>query len=121
MAVGGGGTNVAVGLARLGLTTAAVVPSGGIFGGQAAVVNLDGWTFEEASLEPMAGVSFLFPTVGRQGGFGPNPDRNRDYEELRKERGLWIIFALGDNSNIAAAHAGLDLSAEIVKRLDGAK
>ena len=39
-------------------------------------------------------------------------------EELRKERGLWIIFALGDNSNIAAAHAGLDLSAEIVKRLD---
>ena len=39
-------------------------------------------------------------------------------EELRKEKGLWIIFALGENSNIAAAHAGLDLSAEIVKRLD---
>lgn len=39
-------------------------------------------------------------------------------EELRKERNLWIIFALGDNSNIAAAHAGLDLSAEVVKRLD---
>ena len=39
-------------------------------------------------------------------------------EDLRKEKGLWIIFALGDNSNIAAAHAGLDLSAEIVKRLD---
>ena len=39
-------------------------------------------------------------------------------EEVRKERGLWIIFALGDNSNIAAAHAGLDLSLEIVKRLD---
>ena len=40
-------------------------------------------------------------------------------EELRKEKGLWIIFALGENSNIAAAHAGLDLSGEIVKRLDG--
>jgi Skp family chaperone for outer membrane proteins len=39
-------------------------------------------------------------------------------EEIRKEKGLWIIFALGENSNIAAAHAGLDLSAEIVKRLD---
>lgn len=39
-------------------------------------------------------------------------------EELRNEKGLWIIFALGDNSNIAAAHAGLDLSAELVKRLD---
>jgi outer membrane protein len=42
-------------------------------------------------------------------------------EEVRKERGLWIIFALGENSNIAAAHLGLDLSAEIVKRLDSGK
>ena len=39
-------------------------------------------------------------------------------EEMRKEKGLWIIFALGENSNIAAAHAGLDLSEELVKRLD---
>jgi len=42
-------------------------------------------------------------------------------EELRKERNLWIIFALGENSNIAAAHAGLDLSTEVVKRLDSGK
>jgi imidazolonepropionase-like amidohydrolase len=69
-----------------GVTTAAIVPSGGIFGGQAAVVTLDGWTFEEASVKPMAGVSFQFPTFGRQGGFGGNPDRNREFEELRKER-----------------------------------
>ncbi len=69
-----------------GVTSVAVVPSGGIFGGQAAVVNLDGWTFEESALKTMAGVSFQFPTIGRQGGFGPNPDRNRDYEELKKER-----------------------------------
>jgi outer membrane protein len=39
-------------------------------------------------------------------------------EEMRKEKNLWVIFALGENSNIAAANAGLDLSAEIVKRLD---
>jgi Skp family chaperone for outer membrane proteins len=39
-------------------------------------------------------------------------------EEMRNEKGLWIIFALGENSNIAAAHAGLDLSADLVKRLD---
>jgi outer membrane protein len=39
-------------------------------------------------------------------------------EEIRKEKGLWIIFALGDNSNVAAAHAGLDLSFEVIKRLD---
>ena len=69
-----------------GVTTAAVIPSGGLLGGQAAVVDLDGWTYEEAAIKPIAGVSFQFPTIGRQGGFGPNPDRNRDYEELRKER-----------------------------------
>lgn len=69
-----------------GVTSAAIVPSGGLFGGQAAIVNLDGWTFEEAALRPVAGVSFQFPTVGRQGGFGPNPDRNREYAELKKER-----------------------------------
>ena len=69
-----------------GVTTVAVVPGGGILGGQAAVVNLDGWTFEEAALRPMAGISFQFPTIGRQGGFGPNPDRNREFDELLKER-----------------------------------
>jgi imidazolonepropionase-like amidohydrolase len=69
-----------------GVTTAAVVPSGGVLGGQAAVVNLDGWTYEDAAVRPMAGVSFQVPTVGRQGGFGPNPDLNREYDELKKER-----------------------------------
>jgi Skp family chaperone for outer membrane proteins len=39
-------------------------------------------------------------------------------EDIRKEKGLLIIFALGDNSNIAAAHAGLDLSLDVIKRLD---
>jgi imidazolonepropionase-like amidohydrolase len=69
-----------------GVTTAAVIPSGGLLGGQAAVVNLDGWTFEDAALRSTAGVSFQYPTVGRQGGFGPSPDRNREYDELKKER-----------------------------------
>jgi outer membrane protein len=39
-------------------------------------------------------------------------------EQIRAERGLWIIFSAGDGSNIAAAHAGLDLSQEVVNRLD---
>jgi outer membrane protein len=42
-------------------------------------------------------------------------------EEVRKERGLWIVFALGDQSNIAAANAGLDLSLDVIKRLDSSK
>lgn len=41
-------------------------------------------------------------------------------EAVRKDRDLWIIFVLGENSNIAAAHGGLDLTMEVVKRLDAA-
>jgi imidazolonepropionase-like amidohydrolase len=69
-----------------GVTTVAVLPNGGLIGGQAAVMNLDGWSWEEAAVKPIAGVTFQFPTTGRQGGFGPNPDANRKYEELKKER-----------------------------------
>jgi outer membrane protein len=42
-------------------------------------------------------------------------------EEVRKARGLWMVFALGENSPIAAADPGLDLTLEIVKRLDSVK
>jgi imidazolonepropionase-like amidohydrolase len=70
-----------------GITTVAVVPTGGLLGGQVAVMNLDGWSWEEAAVRPVAGVTFQFPTIGRQGGFGgQNPDANRKYEDLKKER-----------------------------------
>jgi imidazolonepropionase-like amidohydrolase len=76
----------AIPVARVnGITTAAVVPSGGLIGGQVAVMNLDGWTWEEATLQPVAGVSFQFPALMR-GGFGGSPDANRKYDELKKER-----------------------------------
>ena len=39
-------------------------------------------------------------------------------EQLRTERGLWVVFSAGEGSNIAAVHPGLDISAEVVKRLD---
>jgi outer membrane protein len=43
-------------------------------------------------------------------------------ETLRSERGLWMVLATGGaNSAVIAANPGLDLSAEIVKRLDAQK
>jgi outer membrane protein len=42
-------------------------------------------------------------------------------EEIRKARGLWIIFAVGQESNTIALDEALDLSGELVKRLDGGK
>jgi imidazolonepropionase-like amidohydrolase len=71
-----------------GVTTTGVFPAGGILGGQVAVMNLDGWTWEESTLRPSAGVTFQFPTIGRTGGFffGDQPPDDRSYEDLKKER-----------------------------------
>jgi outer membrane protein len=42
-------------------------------------------------------------------------------EAMRKEKGLWIILAVGNESGVIALDDALDLSVELVKRLDGAK
>lgn len=48
-------------------------------------MNLDGWTWEEATVKPVAGVTFQFPNIG--GGFGSGPPQpTRRYEELKRER-----------------------------------
>jgi imidazolonepropionase-like amidohydrolase len=77
----------AIPVARVnGVTTAAVFPTGGLIGGQVAVMNLDGWTWEEATLQPVAGVTFQFPPLVRGGFGGGGNDANRKYEDLKKER-----------------------------------
>ncbi len=82
----------AIPVARVnGITSVAVIPTGGLVGGQVAVMNLDGWTWEEATLQPVAGVSFQFPPLvrgggGGGGGGGAAADANRKYEDLKKER-----------------------------------
>src|SRR4051812_49503429 len=53
-----------------GITTVGVMPGGGTFGGEVAVMDLDGWTWEEATLKANAGITFTFPAVGGGGGRG---------------------------------------------------
>ncbi len=71
-----------------GITTVAVIPAGGILGGQVAVMDLDGWTWEEALVKPAVGVSFQFPAMGGgRGGFGGGRGgQERSYDDLKKER-----------------------------------
>ena len=76
-----------------GITTVAIAPGGGILSGQIAVMNLDGWTWEEATVKPNVGIAFNFPAVGGggRGGFGGGRGgrggaQDRTYEDLKRER-----------------------------------
>ena len=78
-----------------GITSVGVAPTGGIFGGEMPVMNLDGWTFEEATLKPNAGITFNFPALGGGGGGrggggggrgGGAPGGDRTFEDVRRER-----------------------------------
>ncbi|MCC7008369.1 MAG: OmpH family outer membrane protein [Acidobacteria bacterium] len=42
-------------------------------------------------------------------------------EQMRKERNLWLVMTAGDGSGIAAVHPGINLSLDVVKRLDAVK
>ncbi|MBP1635158.1 MAG: N-acyl-D-aspartate deacylase [Acidobacteria bacterium] len=97
-----------------GVTTVAVFPSGGLLGGQVPVMNLDGDTWEESTLRPIAGVSFQFPGIGgrrRAFGGGAPLGPERTYDELRKERDKRLdgLSRLLDQARAyAAAGAGRD-------------
>jgi imidazolonepropionase-like amidohydrolase len=76
----------AIAVARVnGITSVAVVPAGGLIGGQVAVMNLDGWTWEEATLKPVAGVSVQFPRLTPAVGFGAPPPVQK-FDDLLKQR-----------------------------------
>jgi len=96
-----------------GVTTVATFPSGGMLGGQVPVMNLDGWTWEESVIEPIAGVTFQFPGVGgggRGGSAMPAPEGapERTYEDLKKERDARLdkLARLFDQARAYAKAAG---------------
>ncbi|HSK10842.1 MAG TPA: amidohydrolase family protein [Vicinamibacterales bacterium] len=90
-----------------GVTTVAVFPTGGLLGGQVPVMNLDGWTWEESAVRPIAGISFQFPGVGGGGrGQGQAPaGPERTYDDLRKDRDkrLDALVRLFDEARAYAA------------------
>ncbi len=66
-----------------GVLVAVTAPSGGLISGQSAVIQLDGWTYEDMSLLPVSGMHMTWPGSGggrrgggRRGGGeeGPQPD-----------------------------------------------
>jgi imidazolonepropionase-like amidohydrolase len=68
-----------------GVTTVGVVPGGGVLSGELAVMQLDGWTWEEATLRASAGIAFQFPPISRPRRFGA-PAEDKPYADVKKER-----------------------------------
>jgi len=73
-----------------GITTVAATPGGGLLGGQIAVMDLDGFTWEESTVAPSVGISFQFPRIGGGGGRGGGgrggAAQDRTYDDLKKDR-----------------------------------
>ena len=69
-----------------GVTTVGVAPTGGVLGGELAVMDLDGWTWEEATLKPSAGITFQFPSLTPPRRFGQEAEREQSYADLKKAR-----------------------------------
>ena len=68
-----------------GITTVGVALSGGLLGGQVAVMNLDGWTWEESTVRPSAGISMDFPII-ETGSPLVSGSESRSFDELKAER-----------------------------------
>ena len=87
-----------------GVTSVGVAPSGGVLGGELAVMDLDGWTWEEATLRPSAGITFQFPSLTPPRRIGQQAERERSYSDLRKARDRKLA-AVGDLLARARAYA----------------
>ncbi len=73
-----------------GVTSAITAPDGGVISGQAALINMDGWTWEDMAVKSNAGYVVNYPGLGGPAAFGPNGDRQREraraeVQELRGE------------------------------------
>ncbi|MEW5984057.1 MAG: amidohydrolase family protein [Acidobacteriota bacterium] len=106
----------AIAIARTnGITASAIFPSGGVIAGDVPVMNLDGWTWEEATVRPSIGIVLNFPAIRGGGGFGGGgggtgaSGRERTYDDLKKERDKKLdeIAAIFDDAR-AYAKAGPD-------------
>jgi imidazolonepropionase-like amidohydrolase len=74
-----------------GITTSLIFPGGGIIGGQAALVHLDGWTWEEMAIERNVTMQMRMPTISTTtfnpsfgAGRRPCAETKRRYEERLK-------------------------------------
>jgi imidazolonepropionase-like amidohydrolase len=76
-----------IGVTRVnGVTSAVVAPSANLLGGQPALINLDGYTWEQMTVKPSVGFVINYPRVPTfGGGFGGGPT-NPELQRTQRER-----------------------------------
>ncbi len=70
-----------------GITSVMTLPGGGIICGQAALIHLEGWTWQEMAVRPSAAMILQFPVIQTRGGRGGAievPGRTTPYAEARR-------------------------------------
>lgn len=91
-----------------GITAAIVLPQGGIIAGQASLMRLDGWTWEEMVVKRGAAMHLLFPTTTATGlvalATTPSTERRRNYD--RSLKGLTDYFEAARRYQKARSAAG---------------
>ena len=59
-----------------GITSVITSPQGGVISGQAALIHLDGWTWEEMDIRRTAAMAMIMPIIqGGEGRFGRAGER----------------------------------------------
>jgi imidazolonepropionase-like amidohydrolase len=102
-----------------GITTALVQPAGGIIPGQAALMHMDGWTWEDMAVKQSAAMRLDYPyiqTGGRSRGMGSS--RGGTYAEARKRyeaqvRELEEFFESARRYQKAKAAGGADFKTDL--------
>ncbi len=69
-----------------GITSVITRPEGGTISGQAALIHLDGWTWEEMAVRPEAAMMLRFPMIETATGYSfEGPAGRRPFKEARQE------------------------------------
>ena len=96
-----------------GILLAHVLPTSGLVSGQAAVLHLDGWTWEDLTLDAPTGIVLNWPNMlPRQSSFfqqTPAEDQTRQREESL--RAIEEVFDQAERYKLALAAAGVDAPA----------
>ncbi len=68
-----------------GIALAVAMPTGGLISGKAAVIMLDGWTWEDMTLKAPVGMVINWPQMRVTGAYGMQKSQDQQREQIKKQ------------------------------------